>query len=287
MNSLRTQRDADTVRCITIISTTQIHAQCNIQTESVPHSTLLCRHENIYMLRPFLVRSFFLTVSSLCTLSATAATFPTQLNHVLKQAAPSLDTNVLSTALSAMECALSHGAEPAKRLAVIDFSLPSSEKRLWIFDLHSKQLLLNDFVAHGNRSGDNFATSFSNTNGSHKSSIGLFRTSESYQGKHGYSLRMDGLEPGFNDRARERAIVIHPAAYVNPDWIQTQGRIGRSQGCPAVRPEIARTVIDELKGGQFMFSWYPDQQWLQSSIYLNCRSQQVASRDTKRNTDGS
>ncbi|WP_205340738.1 murein L,D-transpeptidase catalytic domain family protein [Denitrificimonas caeni] len=239
------------------------------------------------MRRSFLIQSFFIAVSSLCALSATAATLPQQLTSALKQAAPSLNNNVLSTALSAMQCALSNGAEPAQRLAVIDFSLPSSDKRLWIFDLQSKKLVLHDFVAHGNRSGDNFATRFSNTNGSHQSSIGLFRTAESYQGKHGYSLRMDGLEPGFNDRARERAIVIHPADYVNPAWIKSQGRIGRSQGCPAVRPEIARTVIDKLKGGQFMFSWYPDQKWLQSSIYLNCRTGQIASRTSKNNTDGS
>lgn len=239
------------------------------------------------MRRSFLIQSFFIAVSSLCALSATAATLPQQLTSALKQAAPSLNNNVLSTALSAMQCALSNGAEPAQRLAVIDFSLPSSDKRLWIFDLQSKKLVLHDFVAHGNRSGDNFATRFSNTNGSHQSSIGLFRTAESYQGKHGYSLRMDGLEPGFNDRARERAIVIHPADYVNPAWIKSQGRIGRSQGCPAVRPEIARTVIDKLKGGQFMFSWYPDQKWLQSSIYLNCRTDQIASRTSKNNTDGS
>lgn len=228
------------------------------------------------MHRHFLIRSLFVTVSSLFAFGATAATIPQQLANKLTQAAPSLDSKVLSTALSAMQCALNHGADPADRLAVIDYSLPSSEKRMWIFDLQDKKLVLHDFVAHGNRSGNNFATSFSNTNGSHQSSIGLFRTSESYQGKHGYSLRMDGLEPGFNDRARERAIVIHSADYVNPDWIQTQGRIGRSQGCPAVRPEIGRTVVDNLKGGQFMFSWYPDQQWLQSSIYLNCRTQQVA-----------
>jgi len=239
------------------------------------------------MRRSFLIQSFFIAVSSLCAFSATAATLPQQLTSALKQAAPSLSNNVLSTALSAMQCALSNGAEPAQRLAVIDFSLPSSDKRLWIFDLQSKKLVLHDFVAHGNRSGDNFATRFSNTNGSHQSSIGLFRTAESYQGKHGYSLRMDGLEPGFNDRARERAIVIHPADYVNPAWIKSQGRIGRSQGCPAVRPEIARTVIDKLKGGQFMFSWYPDQKWLQSSIYLNCRTGQIASRTSKNNTDGS
>ncbi len=239
------------------------------------------------MLRSFLFRSLFTVASSLCAFTVSASLYSPQLAHSLQQSAPSLNTNVLNTALSAMQCALSHGAEPAKRLAVIDFSLPSSDKRLWIFDLDSKKLVLHDFVAHGNRSGDNFATRFSNTNGSHQSSIGLFRTAESYQGKHGYSLRMDGLEPGINDRARERAIVIHPADYVNPAWIKTQGRIGRSQGCPAVRPEIARTVIDKLKGGQFMFSWYPDQQWLQSSIYLNCRTPQVASRSRVRHADDS
>ncbi|QEY58385.1 murein L,D-transpeptidase catalytic domain family protein [Pseudomonas sp. C27(2019)] len=232
------------------------------------------------MLRPFLINSLLATLASFYSLSATASITPQQLSNSLIKAAPSLNNEVLSTALSAMQCALNNGADPAKRLAVIDFSLPSSEKRLWIFDLDSKQLVLHDFVAHGNRSGDNFATSFSNINGSHQSSIGLFRTAESYHGKHGYSLRMDGLEPGINDRARERAIVIHSADYVNPDWIQTQGRIGRSQGCPAVRPEIGRMVVDNLKGGQFMFSWYPDQQWLQTSIYLNCRTKQVASNSS-------
>jgi hypothetical protein len=105
----------------------------------------------------------------------------------------------------------------------------------------------------------------------------LFRTQESYQGAHGYSLRMDGLEPGFNDLARDRAIVIHAADYVNPLWSVRQGRIGRSLGCPAVRPQVARQVIDKLKGGQFMFSWYPDPAWLKRSAYLNCQPQQVAS----------
>ena len=91
-----------------------------------------------------------------------------------------------------------------------------------------------------------------------------------------YSLRRDGLEPGVNDRARERAIVIHAADYVNPLWSKRQGRIGRSQGCPAVRPEIARRVIDKLKGGQFMYSWYPDRSLVKASPYLNCQPRQVA-----------
>lgn len=216
--------------------------------------------------------------ASLLSTAVLANTTHATLNHSLSHNAPSLNQKVLNTALDAMRCAISHGNEPAQRLAVIDFSLPSSEKRMWIFDLSSRQLVLHDFVAHGQKSGDNFASSFSNINGSHQSSIGLFRSSESYQGKHGYSLRMDGLEPGINDKARERAIVIHGADYVDPNWITRQGRIGRSQGCPAVRPEIARTVVDNLKGGQFVFSWYPDQEWLQSSIYINCRSPQLASR---------
>jgi len=194
----------------------------------------------------------------------------------LSRVAPTLDVQVLTHAVAAMQCAVNNGAAPAQRLAVIDFSLPSSERRLWIFDLKQRRLLLEEFVAHGMKSGENLATRFSNVLGSHQSSIGLFRTAESYSGKHGYSLRMDGLEPGVNDLARERAIVIHPADYVNPAWIATQGRIGRSQGCPAVRPEVARMVVDSLKGGQFMFSWYPDQQWLQSSAYLNCEPSQVA-----------
>ena len=195
----------------------------------------------------------------------------------LSRVAPTLDVQVLTHAVAAMQCAVNNGAAPAQRLAVIDFSLPSSMRRLWIFDLKQRRLLLKDFVAHGMKSGENHATQFSNVMGSHQSSIGLFRTAESYSGKHGYSLRMDGLEPGVNDLARERAIVIHPADYVNPAWIATQGRIGRSQGCPAVRPEVARMVVDSLKGGQFMFSWYPDRKWLQSSAYLNCKPNLVAS----------
>lgn len=204
----------------------------------------------------------------------------------LYRAAPDLKPQVLKHALSAMRCAVRHGARPAQRLAVIDFSLPSSEQRLWIFDLHKQQLLLQDFVAHGRESGENWANKFSNQVGSHQSSIGLFRTQESYRGRHGYSLRVDGLEPGINDRARERAIVIHGADYVDPYWVSSQGRIGRSLGCPAVRQDVARMVVDSLKDGQFLFSWYPDQQWLQTSAFLNCDANQVASILTSARSGG-
>src|SRR5690606_24238524 len=147
---------------------------------------------------------------------------------------------------------------------------------LWIFDLARKALVLEELVANGKNSGDNLATAFSNREGSHQSSIGLFRAAEAYVGRHGYSLRMDGLEPGINDKARDRAIVIHGADYVDSGWIERHGRIGRSQGCPAVRPEVADQVVDSLKDGQFVFSYYPDEEWLASSPYLNCRPEQVA-----------
>lgn len=195
----------------------------------------------------------------------------------LAKAAPALDRQALEYAVSAVQCAVRHGAAPASRLAVIDYSRPSSAKRLWIFDLQRRTLLLEDYVAHGNGSGEDLASRFSNRMGSHQTSIGLFRTAESYTGRHGYSLRMDGLEPGVNDLARERAIVIHGADYVDPAWISRQGRIGRSQGCPAVRPEVASLVVDALKEGQFLFSWYPDRRWLSRSVFLNCDARQVAS----------
>jgi hypothetical protein len=188
----------------------------------------------------------------------------------LADAAPDLNPQALERALAAMTCAINHGAEPASRLAVIDFSLASSEQRLWLFDLDEYSLLMRELVAHGQGSGDNYARKFSNIEGSHQSSIGLFRTQESYYGQHGYSLRMDGLEAGINDQARSRAIVIHGADYVDESWVARQGRIGRSHGCPAVPQHAIRTVVDNLKGGQFLFAYYPDEQWIQTSAYLNC-----------------
>lgn len=188
----------------------------------------------------------------------------------LSNVAPNLNSAVLRRAVTAMDCAVKHGSTPAARLAVIDFSLPSSEPRMWIFDLQTHTLLLEDLVAHGKGSGDNYAKAFSNIEGSHQSSIGLFRTQESYVGRNGYSLRMDGLEQGINDQARNRAIVIHAASYVDDSWVESYGRIGRSEGCPAVRPEVAKMVVDKLKGGQFMFSYYPDEHWLATSEFLHC-----------------
>jgi len=220
-----------------------------------------------------------LTLAAPCSSALAAKGHESTLYRRLTHAAPELNPRVLKNSLNAMQCAINSGLEQSERLAVIDYSQPSTKRRLWIFDLRKKTLVLRDLVAHGQKSGENFATQFSNQVGSYQSSLGLFRTQESYEGTHGYSLRMDGLEPGINDRARDRDIVIHAADYVSPLWSKREGRLGRSQGCPAVRPQVARQVVDKLKDGQFMFVWYPDKHWLKSSAYLNCKPTQMASTD--------
>jgi hypothetical protein len=186
---------------------------------------------------------------------------PSEVRHI--------DAQVLKLALNASRCAASTGAvdKPAT-LTIIDYSKPSVEPRLWVLDLASRELLYEELVAHGQGSGGNLATKFSNTPDSHQTSIGLFVTDTTYVGRNGYSLRLDGLDRGFNDRARERAIVMHGAPYVNGDIIRGLGRLGRSHGCPAVRDTVARELIDRVKGGSLVFSYYPDAEWLRTSKYL-------------------
>jgi len=194
------------------------------------------------------------------------------MQSMLTRLAPKADPRVLNLALEARDCAArSLGQAASPRLAVIDYSLPSTEIRLWVFDLVTRQLLFAEHVAHGQGTGENFARDFSNRDGSHQTSLGLFKTVDTYFGKNGYSLRMQGLEPGTNDAAMSRAIVMHGAPYVNPSQAKQKGRLGRSWGCPAVRPEVAQAVIDSLKNGQMIFSYYPDNNWLARSPFIDCR----------------
>jgi hypothetical protein len=192
----------------------------------------------------------------------------------LSAAAPAADPAVLALALRARSCAID--AATATRLAVIDYSRPSTQQRLWVFDLRQPRLLYSEYVAHGRNSGENLATRFSNRDGSLQSSLGLFRTAETYDGDNGYSLRMDGLEPGINDRARDRALVMHGAWYVDPLQALKQGRLGRSLGCPALRPQVAHALIDTLKDGQLLFAYYPDRDWLAHSRLLGCGASATA-----------
>jgi hypothetical protein len=180
-----------------------------------------------------------------------------------------IDPHVFELALNAAQCAVRSGAvaDPAT-LTVIDYSKPSTEKRLWVFDLRSHDLLYEELVAHGQGSGDNLARVFSNEPDTHASSIGLFVTEDTYVGKNGYSLRLKGLDEGFNHRAGERAIVMHGAPYVSEEFVKKNGRLGRSWGCPALREGVAREVIDRVRGNGILFSYYPNQDWLESSRYL-------------------
>jgi hypothetical protein len=161
----------------------------------------------------------------------------------------SMDPNVVEIAFDAASCAVRSGAvEDPPTLTVIDYSKPSTAKRLWVFDMATREMLYEELVAHGQATGENFARLFSNEAESHRSSVGLFVTGEPYVGKNGYSLRLDGIEKGFNDNARERAIVIH--------------------GAPYVSDAVARPLIDRIKGGGLVFAYYPDREWLQTSRYV-------------------
>ncbi len=188
----------------------------------------------------------------------------------LAGAAPRIDREVLRLALLASDCAAARDGRTATRLAVIDYSRPSTEERLWVFDLERRTLLFEELVAHGRNSGDERSHAFSNRPGSRQTSLGLFRTRDVYRGRHGTALRLEGLEAGTNDRALERAIVVHGARYVNPAGARRLGRLGHSWGCPAVRAEVAPRLIDTIKDGQLLFAYYPDPGWLRRSPFLTC-----------------
>ena len=155
-----------------------------------------------------------------------------------------------------------------KLLTVIDFSLPSTAKRMWIIDPEKGVILLNSVVSHGRNSGELMAKSFSNQPESFKSSLGFYKTAETYSGKHGYSLRLDGLEKGFNDQARSRAIVIHGADYAREEFAASVGRLGRSLGCPALPSELSAKAIDLIKDGSLLFIFGQDAGYLEKSSLI-------------------
>lgn len=142
-------------------------------------------------------------------------------------------------------------------LTLIDFSLSSNEKRLWVIDLSNNTVIFNSLVAHGRNTGDEFAKSFSNAPESFKSSLGLYSTGEIYTGKHGISLKLDGLEKGINDNARNRGIVLHAADYVSIFFIKAHNRLGRSQGCPALPIEFSEKIINKIKDKTCLYIYYP------------------------------
>lgn len=177
--------------------------------------------------------------------------------------APSRD--VFAKALKGYYQLAETGKVKNEKLTIVDFSLSSAKPRLWVIDMKENTILLQSLVAHGKKTGEEYATTFSNRINSHMSSLGFYTTGETYTGRNGFSLRLDGLEAGINDKARERAIVIHGADYASPNLVRSQGKLGRSYGCPAVPFEVNDELIDMIKDKSLLFIYYPSNQYLNSS----------------------
>jgi hypothetical protein len=218
------------------------------------------------------MKRFVLFVVFLCAVDAKAScgSAPSELVGTLLKQAPGLHAHVLKLALDAERCGVQRGViKRADVLTVIDYSIASTQPRLFVFDLAARRLLFHELVAHGKNSGGNITNFFSNDPGSLATSLGLFVTEDTYVGHNGYSLRLRGLEQGFNDMAFSRAIVLHGAYYVSQQAAKVLGRLGRSWGCPAVRAEVAHKLIDTIRGGSAIFAYYPEQSWLMKSAFLH------------------
>jgi len=181
---------------------------------------------------------------------------------------PSLQ--VLETALAGYE--ILNQAQTIVRpgiITIIDFSLPSDKERLWVLDLANNKVLFHCLVSHGRNSGDLMAENFSNIPGSFASSPGFYATGDTYTGRNGLSLVLEGLEAGINDKARDRAIVMHGANYVSPEYIKENGRLGRSYGCPAVPEKICGEIIQSIKGGSCLFIYAPTSSYISKSQIIS------------------
>lgn len=179
-----------------------------------------------------------------------------------------LNVTAFNLAVKGWEKLRASGDVSKNLISICDFTQSSKNKRLYIIDLASGKLLFNTLVAHGKNTGEEFAQSFSNQNSSNKSSLGFYVTKDTYQGQHGLSLKLAGEEPGFNDHAEERSIVMHGADYVCESFICQAGRLGRSFGCPSVPFELHDKIINTIKGGSCLFVYYPDAKYLRTSKLL-------------------
>ncbi|MGD9153650.1 MAG: murein L,D-transpeptidase catalytic domain family protein [Gammaproteobacteria bacterium] len=204
-----------------------------------------------------------------CCLHANAAVANSAIQQTMQINAPKLSADAIKLGVEAYNHAQKMGLDKQKVLTIIDYSKPSSEQRLWVFDMRDGHVIDNTLVAHGKGSGMNYATSFSNKPHSDATSIGVYLTAETYNGKHGYSMRLKGLDKGYNDNVYSRAVVMHSAWYVGKQFLAEHGRLGRSWGCPALSQQDASKIISEIKGGTIMLAYYPNAQWESSSSFLN------------------
>ena len=191
------------------------------------------------------------------------------IEHLLEQN-PDLRPAVVNKVMTMLFCADKFQTSHNDILTIIDYSLPSSEKRLWIFSLKDKKLLFNTYVSHGITSGARLTHYFSNKYNSKATSIGVYRTEQTYYGRDGLSLRLQGLDQGFNDNASNRYIVMHGGWYVEEPFIKKYGRAGRSWGCPAIPLALTKPIIETIKDASLFVAYYPNDRWLQKSRYLTC-----------------
>ena len=180
-----------------------------------------------------------------------------------------INPKVLRLGLRAYSNARKKGVAKRPILTIVDYTKPSTARRLWVLDLRRHRVLFNDYVTHGKNSGGKYAKSFSNALGSLKSSLGVFLTESTYQGKHGYSLKIRGLDKRFNNKAEERSVVFHKSNYATERYLKQRGQLGRSWGCFAVSPKIASSLISTIKDGSLVFAYYPDPSWLRTSKFLH------------------
>lgn len=197
----------------------------------------------------------------------------TELNEIqemLHREASTLNEPVINKVITTLKCATAYDVDRNNILTIIDYSLPSNEKRLWVFDLAKKKLLFHTYVSHGIRSGALLTNYFSNKNDSKASSIGVYKTQKAYYGREGLSLRLDGLDKSFNDNASNRAVVMHGGWYMDENFIKRYGRPGRSWGCPALPLGLYQPIINTIKDQSLMVIYYPSDEWFGKSKFLTC-----------------
>jgi hypothetical protein len=182
--------------------------------------------------------------------------------------APDMNKKVLELGLTAYQNARQKGLVTEDLLTIVDYSKPSNERRLWVVNVKTDQVLFDIYVAHGKNSGELNSTSFSNDPNSLKSSMGVFIANETYTGGKGYSLKLQGLEPGVNDNVNRRHVIFHGAAYVSDAYLKAKGMMGRSWGCMAVDFNVVKPLINTIKNKTLVFAYYPDQKWLHDSQFL-------------------
>lgn len=204
-----------------------------------------------------------------------------QIKDMLHKEASTLNPKIIDHVATVLLRAEQYNIEHTNILSVIDYSLTADAKRLWIFDLDNKKLLFHTYVSHGIKSGALVTNNFSNKYNSKCTSIGVYKTEQPYYGRDGFSLRLKGLDYGFNDNASNRSIVMHGSWYVDEAFIKKYGRTGRSWGCPAVPIELAKPIINTIKDGSLLIAYYPSDEWLHKSKFLKNTNTEVVKQQEK------